>query len=259
MMKKQRQSAILALLNSSEDKSLTTTEIAKTMNVASMTIRRDLNEMAKDKLINRVYGGASLVNEKSTKEKTRVQRESKIEIGRVIGSLIHPKTTIFLGAGTTIYAAADFLPKKDDVKYVTNSDLIFRYMVSKDVNVFLTGGFYHKTTNEFVGSIAEQTLSNYIFDVAFISTNGIFDDQVTTSNFDEGNIQKAAMKRSKEMYVVADHTKFGQGDSFSFAQLNEFTGLITDSKISQSDLRRYREITGVLVGKADNNVTNDNN
>lgn len=259
MMKAQRQSAILALLNSAEGKSLTTTEIAKSMNVASMTIRRDLNEMAQEKLINRVYGGASLINEKSTKEKTQVQRESKIEIGRVIGSLIHPKATIFLGAGTTIYAAADFLPKKDDVKYITNSDLIFRYLVNKDINVFLTGGFYYKITNEFVGSIAEQTLSNFIFDLAFISTNGVFDDQVTTANFDEGNIQKAAMKRSKKMYVVADHTKFGRGDSFSFAQLEEFTGLITDSRISQSDLKHYREITGVLVGKADSNAIDNNN
>lgn len=41
MMKKQRQSAILALLNATEGKTLTTTEIAKKMNVASMTIRRD--------------------------------------------------------------------------------------------------------------------------------------------------------------------------------------------------------------------------
>ena len=95
MMKKQRQSAILALLNATEGKTLTTTEIAKKMNVASMTIRRDLNDMAKEKLITRIYGGASLVNEKTTKEKTQVQRESKIEIGRIIGSLILPKMTVF--------------------------------------------------------------------------------------------------------------------------------------------------------------------
>ena len=249
MMKKQRQSAILALLNATEGKTLTTTEIAKKMNVASMTIRRDLNDMAKENLITRIYGGASLVNEKTTKEKTQVQRESKIEIGRIIGSLILPKMTVFLGAGTTIYASADFLPKTKDINYVTNSDLIFRYLVSKDINVLLTGGFYHRTTNEFVGTIAEQTLSNYLFDLAFISTNGIFENQVTTSNFDEGNIQKAAMKRSKKNYIVADHTKFGKGDSFSFAELKDFDGLITDSKASRQELKILQTATKLLVGK----------
>jgi len=200
MMKKQRQSAILALLNATEGKTLTTTEIAKKMNVASMTIRRDLNDMAKEKLITRIYGGASLVNEKTTKEKTQVQRESKIEIGRIIGSLILPKMTVFLGAGTTIYASADFLPKTKDINYVTNSDLIFRYLVSKDINVLLTGGFYHRTTNEFVGTIA-------------------------------------------------DHTKFGKGDSFSFAELKDFDGLITDSKASRQELKILQTATKLLVGK----------
>ena len=66
MMKKQRQSAILALLNATEGKTLTTTEIAKKMNVASMTIRRDLNDMAKEKLITRIYGGASLVKDRKS-------------------------------------------------------------------------------------------------------------------------------------------------------------------------------------------------
>ncbi|WP_241969345.1 DeoR/GlpR family DNA-binding transcription regulator [Lacticaseibacillus rhamnosus] len=172
----------------------------------------------------------------------------KIE-GRIIGSLILPKMTVFLGAGTTIYASADFLPKTKDINYVTNSDLIFRYLVSKDINVLLTGGFYHRTTNEFVGTIAEQTLSNYLFDLAFISTNGIFENQVTTSNFDEGNIQKAAMKRSKKNYIVADHTKFGKGDSFSFAELKDFDGLITDSKASRQELKILQTATKLLVGK----------
>lgn len=80
MMKKQRQSAILALLNATEGKTLTTTEIAKKMNVASMTIRRDLNDMAKEKLITRIYGGASLVNEKTTKEKHRFKENQRLKL-----------------------------------------------------------------------------------------------------------------------------------------------------------------------------------
>ncbi|WP_225359167.1 DeoR family transcriptional regulator [Lacticaseibacillus rhamnosus] len=80
MMKKQRQSAILALLNATEGKTLTTTEIAKKMNVASMTIRRDLNDMAKEKLITRIYGGASLVNEKPRRKKHRFKENQRLKL-----------------------------------------------------------------------------------------------------------------------------------------------------------------------------------
>lgn len=81
----------------------------------------------------------------------------------------------FLGAGTTIYASR-FAARTKDINYVIPDNL---WYLNKDV---LTGGFYHRTTNEFVGTIAEQTLNSYLFDLV-ISTNVVFWNQVTTSKF----------------------------------------------------------------------------
>ncbi|MFT8666547.1 MAG: DeoR/GlpR family DNA-binding transcription regulator, partial [Liquorilactobacillus ghanensis] len=133
-MKRTRQDQILALLASSKNKSLTTTELTKKLNVTSMTVRRDLNELAKKKLLSRTYGGASLIIEKSTSEKNKIQRNAKLEIGLKIASLIPENSTVYLGAGTTIFAAAEFLSLNKGIQYVTNSELIFHYLVEKNNN-----------------------------------------------------------------------------------------------------------------------------
>ncbi|MDN2454196.1 DeoR/GlpR family DNA-binding transcription regulator [Lactobacillus sp. UCMA15818] len=249
MLKQDRQRIIMALLNSSNTSSMTTVDIAKQVKVAPMTIRRDLKELSDIGLLTRIYGGASLIVEKTTTEKRELQKSAKREIGYEIARLVKPKMTIYLGAGTTVFASLDFLPKNEMVQYITNSDLAFHYLVNKDMDVVLTGGAYHKTTNEFVGTIAENSLSNYVFDIAFISTNGIWENSATTSHFSEGNVQKAAISRSKHVYVVCDHTKFGKADRFSFLSLNDATGIITDSGIPTADLKYYSQFSNIIVRK----------
>ena len=125
-MKVPRQDAILELLGDTDSKSMTTVELAEKLQVAPMTIRRDLTEMSKKRLLSRTYGGASLIIERTTNEKAKIQREAKLEIGRQIALLVAPKSTVYLGAGTTINAAVPFLPTNPQVLYVTNSDLAFR-------------------------------------------------------------------------------------------------------------------------------------
>jgi DeoR/GlpR family transcriptional regulator of sugar metabolism len=239
MLKQDRQSAIIALLSASETGSLTTVRIAKQLDVAPMTIRRDLREMADNNIVTRVYGGATLTTEKKTSEKKALE----------IALLIKPKMTVYLGAGTTIFASLDYLPKNEKIQYVTNSDIAFHYLANKDVDVVLTGGVYHRTTNEFVGTIAEQALRNFVFDLAFISTNGIWKDGATTSNIAEGTVQQAAFERATAAYVVADHTKFDQSDRFSFLQLSQVEGLITDSEISKQDIQHFQKVTTLIIGK----------
>ncbi|KRM71439.1 DeoR/GlpR family DNA-binding transcription regulator [Lacticaseibacillus brantae] len=249
MFKQDRQNAIVALLNKSKSGTLSTVDIASKLEVAPMTIRRDLTEMERNKQVTRIYGGASVYIEKSTDEKKILQKEAKSEIGREVAKLVRPQMTVYLGAGTTIFASLDFLPTSSDIQYVTNSDIAFHHLAQKDANVVLTGGTYHRTTNEFVGLIAQQALNNFVFDLAFVSTNGIWKDGATTSNIAEGTVQKVAIDRSTKTYVVADHTKFDQADRFSFLQLDKTNSLITDSGISKRDYQHFKTRTNLIVGK----------
>ncbi|MDF7638335.1 DeoR/GlpR family DNA-binding transcription regulator [Lactobacillus sp. ESL0791] len=249
-MKITRQNRILSLLNNSENKTLSTEKIAKALNVSSMTIRRDLNELSEKKLLSRTYGGASLIVEQSTNEKNHIQKKAKIEIGVAIASLIEENTTVYLDAGTTVAAACQFLPLNIGVQYITNSDLVFRYLVDKNAYVTLTGGTYNKSSNQFIGSVTVQCIQNFFFDKAFIGINGIFHDEAVTSNFSDVNIKKTVLAHSKETFIAIDSSKIGKPNPYIFSNIKNVDGIIVDSKLNSYQKSILGKQTKVIRAKA---------
>lgn len=248
-MKITRQDQILSLLNNSKNKTLSTKELSDSLNVTTMTIRRDLDELAKQKLLSRTYGGASLIIERSTSEKNKIQKQAKIEIGITIASMIEKNSTVFLGSGTTVAAACSFLPLNLGVQYITNSDLVFRELVSKNADVTLTGGSYDKAANKFIGSVTLQCIQNYFFDLAFVGANGIFQGKAVTSNFSDLNTKKTVLSHAKKKFIALDCSKIGVPNPYIFSDIESIDGILVDSQLKKQQKKALSEKTKVIKAK----------
>lgn len=226
-----------------------TMTIAKRLNVSPMTIRRDLSDLHKQKLIIKVYGGAqsitSSVSEFTTDEKMNKNVPEKKEIAKKLSDLIPNGSTIFLGAGTTLLYAVLALKNKN-LTFVTNSLPAFSELSKADCHVILSGGELYKNTSEFLGPIAERVFDGINIDLALGSTNGINNDQVTTNNSQEGGIQNMAFQHAEKSVVVADHSKLDKADTFTFRKLSKFDYLVTDSKVSKDLVDKYSQYTKVI-------------
>ena len=55
-------------------------------------------------------------------------------------------------------------------------------------------------------------------DAAFIGANGILDGDVSTSNMDEGRIQQLAFSKADSRYLIADSSKIGKRDFYTFCR-----------------------------------------
>ena len=74
MKKPQRHSSVLDLLEKdSDDRVVSTRELAEHLGVSEMTIRRDLHELAQQDLIQRVHGGATLPRHRTMSSERRGQ------------------------------------------------------------------------------------------------------------------------------------------------------------------------------------------
>ncbi|MCT7895280.1 MAG: DeoR/GlpR transcriptional regulator, partial [Lactobacillus gasseri] len=82
-------------------------------------------------------------------------------------------------------------------------------------------------------------------DYALCSTNGIKDNNVTTSSEDEGRIQNVAINHANKSLIIADHTKLGRSDMITFRNLNAFDGLVTDNNINPKIHKEYSQYTKV--------------
>ncbi|MFT8667975.1 MAG: DeoR/GlpR transcriptional regulator, partial [Liquorilactobacillus ghanensis] len=115
--------------------------------------------------------------------------------------------------------------------------------------VILAGGYYNKSSNQLLGTLAIQCLENYYFDISFVGTNGIFKGKATTSSFDDANIKKIALQHGKKNYIVADSSKIGIADPYLFSNIQEVDGIIVDSKINTWQKKQINRYTNILISR----------
>ena len=150
MLARHRQSLILQAVRS--DGSARVSDLTQQLGVSDMTVRRDLEALARDGLIEKVHGGAVLPgtptssHEPGFEAKLVLEQPEKAAIGRAAASLVKPGTAIALSAGTTTFALAQCLLDVPGLTIVTNSLRVMNLFSSarptngSHTSVILTGG-----------------------------------------------------------------------------------------------------------------------
>ena len=252
MLARHRQSLILQAVRS--DGSARVSDLTQQLGVSDMTIRRDLEVLARDGLVEKVHGGAVLPGSPSAHEvgfedKLVFECSEKTTIARAGASLVKPGTAIALTAGTTTFGLAQCLLDVPGLTIVTNSLRVASLLGSKEgVSVVVTGGV--RTASEaLVGPVADLTIRSLHFDTVFLSCNGI-DPEVglTTPNLVEAETNRTFIKVARRVVVLADHTKWGVVSLASFANLSEVDVLVTDEALpSDARAAAAEKIGEVLV------------
>lgn len=242
MFAEERRSKILEILEKSQR--IEVSDLVEALNVSESTVRRDLQDLEQGGFLKRTHGGAvkaeNTAFEPTMDEKELDHLEEKNEIGRIAASLISDNDTILLDSGTTTLQIAKYIRAKNIV-VLTNSILIALELAkNNDVEVILTGGELRRETMAIVGSTADEFIRGVRVDKAFIGVNGItLKEGCTTPNLKEANTKKNMIRVAKEVYIVADRSKFGKVSFAQFMKTEEIKGIITDNQISQELVEQY--------------------
>ncbi|GAA2298347.1 DeoR/GlpR family DNA-binding transcription regulator [Streptomyces kunmingensis] len=210
--------------------------------MSDMTVRRDLDALARQGVLEKVHGGAVPVVEASTHEpgfeaKSGLELTAKEDIARAAATLAAPGTAIALSGGTTTYALAQQLLDVPDLTVVTNSvrvaDVFHASQRSSGTRqgaatVVLTGGV-RTPSDSLVGPVADQAIAALHFDVLFLGVHGINPEAgLSTPNLAEAETNRRLVQSARRVVVVADHTKWGTVGLSSFASLDQVDTLVTD-------------------------------
>ncbi len=220
------------------------TDLAGRYNVTSETIRRDLDALASRGLLSRVHGGAVPVDklrlaEASLRERQGSLPEQKLAIAERAVALLPDREglTVLLDAGTTTARMCALLPPRVSM-VVTNSVPIAGELADRgDVGVLLLGGQVCGLTQATVGAEAQEALARLRVDAAFIGTNGFsVDHGFSTPDPAEAAVKRAMIAASRNVYVLADSSKFGADYLVAFAGLDEVDALVTDARLGPESL-----------------------
>lgn len=228
-------------------------ELMDRFGVTEMTIRRDLDILKDDKIIDLIPGGAILKSYTDSEEElgnylishaeTRRTRE-KARIGQKAASLIKPNDTIAIDVGSTTEYVAKFLNEDIPVSVLCYGlNILVEIYRKKNCKPIFAGGYYHDDSMMFETREGIELIKRIRVDKAFISAAGVHSNfGVTTINNYEVDAKQAVMHSSKTKILITDSTKFGNTRMAYFAELQDFDMIITDSEIS----REYRSIIADL-------------
>jgi DeoR/GlpR family transcriptional regulator of sugar metabolism len=218
-------------------------ELTRKLGVSDMTVRRDLDALARQGVVEKVHGGAVPVVEASTHEpgfeaKSGLELTAKEDIARTAAGLVAPGTAIALSGGTTTYALAHQLTDVPDLTVVTNSVRVADVFHTAQrvsgqrqgaATVVLTGGV-RTPSDSLVGPVADQAIAALHFDVLFLGVHGIsVEAGLSTPNLAEAETNRRLVQSARRVVVIADHTKWGTVGLSSFATLDQVDTWVTDA------------------------------
>ncbi len=239
-----RQKQILELIRSQGY--VATEQLVRQFGVTPQTIRRDINTLCDLDLIERFHGGAGRIGNaynQPYQDRLQVGMDGKRKIARMVAKRIPDGASLFLNIGTTTEALAAELVGRTDLRIVTNNINIANMMRESDgSDVMIAGGFVRPSDGGIVGEATTEFLNQFRLDIGVIGISGIDEDgSLLDFDYQEIRAAQAIIRNSREVFLVADHAKFGRRAMVRLGQYCDIDHLFTDQMPPDAFMQAIRD------------------
>jgi DeoR/GlpR family transcriptional regulator of sugar metabolism len=253
MLASQRRSVILDLVE--EAGAVKVSELVERLGVSDMTIRRDIERLSSDGLLERVHGGAlALGGSHSSEEpgfsaKSLLQLSQKQAIAQAAATRVGPGSAIGISAGTTTFELARAVKDVPQLTVVTNSVPVAQLLHESGgpgQTVVLTGGV-RTPSDALVGPVAVAALRSLHVDLLFLGAHGVDPTTgLTTPNLVESETNRALVASARHVCVLADSSKWGTIGLSTFADISEIDLFVTDNGLPEQARAALSEAVGSI-------------
>ncbi len=243
MLTQQRKQYILERLE--EDGQIVAKSLAEELALSEDTIRRDLRELAKEGLLQRVHGGALPASPATAdfSQRESIASDGKASIGKTAASIIQDKQIIIIDGGTTAIQLARQLPTHLAATVVTHSPHIAVELIHHpNIDVIIIGGSLFKHSMVTMGTAAIDALSHIQADIFFMGVTGIHPQAgLSTGYLEEAYMKKALSQHAAETFVMASHEKLDVASAYHIMPFTEINGIIVEPHIASERLQPYKQ------------------
>ena len=233
------------------DGGVSVAELARDHAVSAITVHRDLEQLAREGLVERVHGGARAIRGLGTLPliatawTQRVEQSSgaKAAIAGHAAAMVAPGSTIFLDASSTALALARRLMEDppNELTLVTNSPAIAYEVIAEPMHVVVCPGELDQHMRMLAGRWTVDFIGDLNFDTAFVSAAGLtLDAGLTTSRRPLADVVNAARAAAGRTVGLIDSTKVGRSSLVSIAPAEELDVIVSDDGLEEDVVEQYR-------------------
>ncbi len=119
-------------------------DLAAAFEVTPQTVRKDLNDLCRARMLRRIHGGAlypSGVENMEYEARRRIAAHEKESIGRAAAEIIPDGASLFINIGTTTEAVSQALVDHNNLMVITNNINVANTLrVHPSIEVVVAGG-----------------------------------------------------------------------------------------------------------------------
>ncbi|MFD6279226.1 DeoR/GlpR family DNA-binding transcription regulator [Streptomyces sp. NPDC060209] len=215
-------------------------DAAEQLGCSAATVRRDLDELARQNLLTRTRGGAvvsTVAYDLPLRYKAARRADEKQRIAKAAAELIPTGSTVGLNGGTTTSEVARELALRPEpsgggvaLTVVTNAiNIANELAVRPQVKIVVTGGVARPNSYELVGPLVDSVLRTLALDYTILGVDAVHARfGAATHDESEAGANRALAECAGTVVVVADSSKLGRRAFAQVCETSAVSVLVTD-------------------------------
>jgi DeoR family transcriptional regulator of aga operon len=228
-------------------------EMVERFGVSAVTIRKDLEDLEREGLIVRTFGGAMALRTSDVVEafqvRARLQSREKRLIGSAAARLIQPGESVIMDAGSTTLEIVRHLHGIESLNLITPAlNVALEACTLPHVAVIVPGGgVLDHSTLSLEGPEIEEAFARLHADKFFMGVRSVdVQHGAMDTHMRRIRLKQAMMQAVRQTFIVADSSKFGKVSLFQIAPLSSVQAIVTDEGVSPDMLEQITAL-GVQV------------
>jgi DeoR family transcriptional regulator, fructose operon transcriptional repressor len=210
------------------------------LDTSEATVRRDLEWMEHQGIVERTHGGA-ILSQRLTLEPEYLNRaqkhpEEKRLIGEAAAALIEDDDVVFINSGTTTTQVIRYIRKDAGITVFSNNVYAALEVGEAGFKHYLIGGEFQPHSNSVAGRFGIENLHQVYADKVILGVDGVsLKHGCTVPSDAEAEIVRQMIERTRgQIIIAADHSKWGVVSNFQIATIDEISKFVTDAALDLS-------------------------
>lgn len=233
--------------------------LARVLGVTTQTIRRDIRQLEDERLLARYHGGVGLpssVENIDYDQRQVLHIDAKRRIAEVVARHVEPGRSLIINIGTTTEEVSKALVGPNGprgLRVITNNLNVASILSgSPDAEVIVAGGLVRNRDRGIVGEATIDFMKQFRVDIGIIGVSSI-DEDGTLLDYDyrEVRVAQAIIEQSREVWLVADHSKFGRRAVVRLGHVSQIDKFFTDIPVPEpmAEVLRAAEVDVIVASE----------
>ena len=225
-------------------------ELAERFEVSPATVRRDLETLEQQGVLERVHGGAVAIRDKEPQQvSSKALPGYATRVGQAVVDMIDDGETLFLGPGVLCFEVARRLADHSRVTVITSGLKIAHWLAAHTSHrLIITGGQVDGPDMGLVGQLSREALSALRADRVILELGGVSAvEGLTEDSLPQAEIAQILMEKGMRIVAVVAPERIGRVAAAPVAPITSVDVIVTGREAPAAYLWDLSEVGVEIV------------